>query len=340
MISQVVDLFGTPEAPVATKRTAHQSMLFAGSLFDYRDPNATPAPAPELDPELHDATIDDAIAAEPAALDGGEGGSAPVAVGDRFADPNLLGSPCLVTEVDPAGEWFEARWIPGAPAYRYPTRQAARWVRVAPAADDRPELVDPADLTADDIAGLVARSTEVTDAYLADRLADVAGDDAEDLCPVTGMTRAERDAAGDAPAEAPPAPVRPAAPVVAGTRRVPGANDRDFRYVGVVRVNGGRGGSTGRIVAECGHEHANRDWSTGAAGGSAKDCARQIIAGAQNPATAEHTAKRIRTAPTGLRPGAGFQHPAGTIEAAAAIATSNAEAYLAAVATVRAHLGR
>ncbi len=53
-----------------------------------------------------------------------------IAVGDKFRDPALLGSPCVVTEVDPTGLWFKARWIPGAPAYRYPHSYADRLVKV------------------------------------------------------------------------------------------------------------------------------------------------------------------------------------------------------------------
>lgn len=51
---------------------------------------------------------------------------ATVHVGDRYRDRALLGSPAVVTAVDPDGAWFEARWIPGAPAYRYHTSYAAR----------------------------------------------------------------------------------------------------------------------------------------------------------------------------------------------------------------------
>jgi hypothetical protein len=203
----------------------------------------------------------------------------------------------------------------------------------APATDDRPEVIDVADLTDADIAHLVANSRVISDDEIAARLAE---DD--DICQITGMTRAERDAAPDITDDPAPAPARrPGPPVVAGTRRVAGAGGRDFRYVGLVRIAGGVRG-TGPVITECGHEHANRDWSTGAAGGSARDCARQIIAGANNPATAEHTARRLRTAPAGLTNGAGFTMPAGTIEAARATAEANAASYLAAVAAVAAHL--
>lgn len=165
----------------------------------------------------------------------------------------------------------------------------------------------------------------------AEREALAPAGDPDDVCPITGMTRTELAALEDAPAEAPakrPAPTGPRA----STRRVAGGVDgRDFAYVGLVKL--GR-----KVLAECGHEHANRDWSTGVAGGSAKSCAESILDGARRPATAEHVAGRLRTAPVGLRPGAGFAHPAGTIEAARAAAEANAAGYLAAVATVREHL--
>lgn len=53
-----------------------------------------------------------------------------IQVGDKLKDSNLIGSPAVVTDVDPEGRWFEARWIPGAPAYRYPASYALRLVSV------------------------------------------------------------------------------------------------------------------------------------------------------------------------------------------------------------------
>ena len=107
-----------------------------------------------------------------------------------------------------------------------------------------------------------------------------------------------------------------------GSRR---AGDR--RFVGVVR----RGRT---VLAECGHEHTNRDWTTGANGTSATDCARAIIAGAANPATAEQHANRLRNAWLALTTQAGFVAPASTIAAAKADAAAAADAYLAAVARI------
>lgn len=49
-----------------------------------------------------------------------------IKVGDKLKDKTLVGSPAVVTAVDPAGEWVEARWIPGAPSYRYGTSYARR----------------------------------------------------------------------------------------------------------------------------------------------------------------------------------------------------------------------
>lgn len=53
-------------------------------------------------------------------------GMTAIKVGDRLRDKNLIGSPAIVTAVDPDGAWVEARWIPGAPAYRYGTHYALR----------------------------------------------------------------------------------------------------------------------------------------------------------------------------------------------------------------------
>jgi hypothetical protein len=192
--------------------------------------------------------------------------------------------------------------------------------------------------TPDDQRDAVVRAalaTETTDAEreaLAPILAPAPADD-DSWAAALGMTEAElaaMPAAEDAPA---PAKRRPAPTGLrVSTRRVAGGADgRDWSYVGLVKL--GR-----RVVAECGHLHANRDWSATVAGGSAKSCAESILDGARRPATAEHVAKRIRTAPLGLRPGAGFQHPAGTIEAAREIAEKNEASYLAAVAAVREHL--
>ncbi|MFI7608868.1 hypothetical protein ACIBTV_27660 [Micromonospora sp. NPDC049366] len=103
----------------------------------------------------------------------------------------------------------------------------------------------------------------------------------------------------------------------------------DRAYAGVVR----RGRA---ILAECGHQHTNRDWTTAAGGTSATDCARSIIAGAANPATAEHTAAQLRNAWIALTSNAGHAFPASTIAAAKATAAEAATTYLAAVAAVRA----
>lgn len=132
--------------------------------------------------------------------------------------------------------------------------------------------------------------------------------------------RAEAEAAAAQRAAA--AAARAAAPR-AGSRRV-----GDRAYVGVVR----RGRA---IVAECGHEHTNRDWTTGANGTSATDCARAILAGAANPTTAEHHATRLRNAWTALASAAGHAYPASVIAAAQVTAAAGADSYLSAVSTVR-----
>lgn len=86
-----------------------------------------------------------------------------VAVGDRFRDPALLGSPCAVTAVDPEGCWFEARWIPGAPAYRYPTGYARRLVKVDP-----PVVVEPTVEQREYVERLLARKRAVLASLVAD----------------------------------------------------------------------------------------------------------------------------------------------------------------------------
>jgi len=49
-----------------------------------------------------------------------------IKVGDKLKDKNLIGSPAVVTAVDPAGTWVEARWMQGAPSYRYSVNYAQR----------------------------------------------------------------------------------------------------------------------------------------------------------------------------------------------------------------------
>lgn len=49
-----------------------------------------------------------------------------IKVGDKLKDRTLVGSPAVVTAVDPDGQWVEARWIPGAPSYRYGIHYARR----------------------------------------------------------------------------------------------------------------------------------------------------------------------------------------------------------------------
>jgi hypothetical protein len=103
----------------------------------------------------------------------------------------------------------------------------------------------------------------------------------------------------------------------------------DRRFAGVVRV-----GRT--VLVDCGHEHTNRDWTTGTGGRSAVDCAQRILAGAANPATADRYATETRNRWIALTSAAGHVHTAATIAAAKAAAAEDADAYLAAVATVRA----
>lgn len=52
-----------------------------------------------------------------------------VKVGDKFRDPSLLGSPCVVTEVSEDGQRFSARWMPGGSITWYPLTMVSRWQR-------------------------------------------------------------------------------------------------------------------------------------------------------------------------------------------------------------------
>lgn len=113
----------------------------------------------------------------------------------------------------------------------------------------------------------------------------------------------------------------------AGTKRS-GDEHTGFRYTGVLRHRG-------RIVIECGHTHHNRDISTRVNGEAASVCARMILRGAQNPATAEHTASNFRTAWMNLTRGTGFQVPKSVIEGAQQRSQKNAEDYLEKVAEIR-----
>lgn len=111
-----------------------------------------------------------------------------------------------------------------------------------------------------------------------------------------------------------------------GFRRVRHANDT-YWWVGLVRCNG-------QVVVECGHEHFNRDTSTGTNGRSARDCAERIIRGAELDTAAQHHASQIRTA-WQRRGNAGFEVriPRAQLEAAA---NESADAYLTRVAAARA----
>ena len=156
-------------------------------------------------------------------------------------------------------------------------------------------------------------------------------DDAYDaLGPLALCSPENTEPAGaPAPAAANTAAARPAGGPRPGSRQVLGTDGRDFAYVGVVRL-------AGRALVECGHEHTNRDWPDGHGRPGATGCAREIIAGAARPATAEHHADRRARAWESLTRSTGFTAPASTIAAAKTTATADAAAYLAAVDTVRA----
>ncbi len=111
------------------------------------------------------------------------------------------------------------------------------------------------------------------------------------------------------------------------------AENRDAgdRWIGVLQVRG-------VLLVACGHEHRNRDCSYPSSGESATDCARMILRGTTNQATAKGRADGYRRAWQSLARGAGFQVPASTIEKAKQDGRRNAEHYLAAVGTSRVFL--
>lgn len=115
--------------------------------------------------------------------------------------------------------------------------------------------------------------------------------------------------------------------IAIGTRRVDGGRDgRDYRYVGVLRD--GRA-----IVAECGHDHANRD----AAGDSATDCIRMVLRATARDAIRDGVADVYRQGwrHLGLR---GFQQTTETIARAKADAEAKAAAFVVLVDEVAALL--
>lgn len=114
-----------------------------------------------------------------------------------------------------------------------------------------------------------------------------------------------------------------------GTRRINLGNGQ-HAYTGVLRHNG-------RIVVECGHQHTNRDVTSGINGRSASDCARDVLAGARNDHTARHNAQTMRNGWLKLTRG-GFVTSKTTIDKAKMHAAQRADAYGSAVAATRAFL--
>lgn len=112
-----------------------------------------------------------------------------------------------------------------------------------------------------------------------------------------------------------------------GTRRTRLADDT-YRYTGLIRHHG-------TVIAECGHEHTNRDqprYHTP----SARTCAERILDGARRRSTADRYATEYRDAWKGMARAMGGSVKAG--EKAKATAAAHAAHYLAAVDTVRALL--
>jgi hypothetical protein len=91
-----------------------------------------------------------------------------------------------------------------------------------------------------------------------------------------------------------------------GTRRDEGGrDDRDYTYVGVLRQ--GR-----RVIAECGHQHKNRDHSSRFGGTSALDCITDIVRASRDQHFADQLINQVRTRNSGDG-GAGFQVSAATL---------------------------
>lgn len=112
-----------------------------------------------------------------------------------------------------------------------------------------------------------------------------------------------------------------------GTRRTTHADDT-FRYTGVIRHNG-------QTIADCGHHHTNRD-QPGYRTPSARTCAERLLDGARKQRIADRYATDYRNSwQAAARLGSGTRR---NIEQAKAAAAARADAYLAAVATVRALL--
>lgn len=114
--------------------------------------------------------------------------------------------------------------------------------------------------------------------------------------------------------------------LVIGTRRHAGGTG----HVGVLRH-----GKT--IVAECGHDHPNRDTDTRTSGTSARTCMRMLVYATQNEAYADDLAARIENAWRSLG-SRGFHVAASTIEKAKAVAPIEVAAFRATVAQVTALL--
>lgn len=54
-----------------------------------------------------------------------------IKVGDKYSAPHNDGPMrCTVISVADDGQSFEARWTPGAPAYRYSIRKVGQWTKV------------------------------------------------------------------------------------------------------------------------------------------------------------------------------------------------------------------
>lgn len=102
------------------------------------------------------------------------------------------------------------------------------------------------------------------------------------------------------------------------------------RWIGVLQVRG-------VLLVACGHEHRNRDVSTGAGGEAAQVCARMILEGARRPQLAESRAAQLRNRWQSLTSGTGFAVPKTLIEQAKQDGAANADAYLALVDEVRTH---
>jgi hypothetical protein len=122
-----------------------------------------------------------------------------------------------------------------------------------------------------------------------------------------------------------PAPARQTPTYKTGTRRI-----GERCYVGVLRIGQ-------EVVAECGHKHTNREWTTKANGRSAKDCIDRIVYAARTPFYAAEIVTELRNAWQRLDRGP-FEVTASQVEQFRASCAADGDALEALIAKVRTYI--